>query len=101
MCLMPDFFENRDQILRKSEAKGEKELSRFMEEKEFEFQWLFKMGLLEPKEICSTAELESFEVSTLGKRYLREDKQWQIIFVRHNRQMQFVNAINTMRRSSA
>jgi hypothetical protein len=93
MCLGPDFFDAREEQLRSSEARGELELSAFLKARRISFHRVMMAGLLQMRETVSTADLDPFFPSRLGRTFLREDKNCQIIFVRKSRQAAFLLAI--------
>ena len=93
MCLGPEFFDAWEEQLRSSEARGELELAAFLKAKRIPFHRVMMAGLLQMRETISTADLDPFILSKLGRTFLREDKNCQIIFVRKARQTAFLQAI--------
>jgi len=97
MCLSSDFFDERERVLRDREAKGELELSAFLKARRIPFDRVLQAGFLAWGETMCTADLSPFVLARSGRRYLREDKDWQILFVRKSRQAAFAQAIRVIR----
>ena len=78
MCLGPDFFDAREDQLRRSEALGELELSAFLKARRIPFERVLKAGLVQVRDLISTADLSLFIPSKGARTFIREDRNHQI-----------------------
>lgn len=81
MCLSQEFFAQRQKTLQGCQKQGFQELEEFMVQNAISETQLLQAGLLEMKEIISTAELVDYRVSDKGKAYFKELKRVQLVLV--------------------
>jgi len=82
MCLTEQFFKEREKAREKYLTKGYIDLDDLFEDGRTSEDELFIVGFIQMKEEMSTAELNNWEVSEDGKRYLKEFKNPQLVLVK-------------------
>jgi len=83
MCLGPEFFDQREEAVRSREAAGEIEVEHFMRSRRLRFGLLTELGYFDDRiEAPSTADIFVYRILKTGKRFFREDRDLQLIFVR-------------------
>ena len=83
MCLGPEFFEDREALIRSREAGGDVEVERFMRTKRLRFDRLYELGYFEDcLEGPTTADVFVHRVAKAAKGFFIEDRGLQLIFVR-------------------
>ncbi len=92
-CLEVEFFVHRDEVCATHDKSGHVEIGDLARFGDLTIEDLHRAGLLVPKEIVSSAELRNYEVSPVGRQYLKELKSLSLIFVRPRRLVDLVHLI--------
>jgi len=83
MCLSPEFFDQREALVRRREAEGDLELEHFLELQGLTIDELYRLGLLEDEREClSTADLFVHQITPPGRPFMDPVEDSQLIFVR-------------------
>jgi hypothetical protein len=83
MCLGPEFFDDREALIRTREAGGDLEVERFMRAKRLRFDRLYELGYFEAcLEGPTTADLFVHRVAEAARGFFIEERDLQLIFVR-------------------
>ena len=80
MCLSTEFFKTRDKLYKAYQEKGRIELDNFMKKNSITEDDLYKSGLVEKKNICSTADLYHFQLTKQGRSFFRKSKMPTIFY---------------------
>jgi hypothetical protein len=85
MCLGPEFFDARDEMILKREAEGDIELEHFLEDRGVLVDDLYELSLLkDDRDFITTADYFVHEVTPEGRRFLKSAAN-QLIFVKRHR----------------
>lgn len=83
MCLVPEFFDEREALIRTLEVGGDVEVERFMRSKRLRFDRLYELGYFEACQDCpTTADFFVHRVAEAAKGFFTEERDLQLIFVR-------------------
>lgn len=84
MCLGPEFFDAREESIRRREALGEREVCVYMRAKRLRFDLLYELGyfVFDLERGLSTTDFFIHDLAKAARKYFREDKGLQLIFVR-------------------
>lgn len=89
MCLEADFFIERDKRLKQFQSAGYIDIEDVFTEGKLSSTDLIIAGLMEYKEIWSTAELYDWKLTPFGKKFMTE-KSYQLILVKPGKQEELV-----------
>lgn len=101
MCLGPEFFDEREEVVRLREAAGEIEVVHFMRSKRLRFGLLTELGYLDDRrETLSTADLFVYQIPKEAEEFFRETSDLQLIFVRPDQASELASRLRKKVRAS-
>jgi hypothetical protein len=83
MSLSPEFFDGREALIREREAAGDIELEHFLKRRRVSIDRLYRLGLLmDERGFVTTADLFVHQITELGRQFMDDVEDFQLIFVR-------------------
>lgn len=89
MCLLPEFFIERDKRLKKFQSEGYIDIEDLLDDGQLTLEELYDAGLIQLKQSWSTADLYKWELTQTGKKYMT-NKSYQLILIKPDKQQELL-----------
>jgi len=93
MCLDPEFFIEASKAAEKARQEGYEDLYEVLKANRFTKDDLLVAGLMEEKEILSTADLHNQRLTVKGRRFINSNRRYQLFLVHENRREKLLDKL--------
>lgn len=93
MSLTKSFFDKRGKVIDDYKTQGYISIEEFEEKYSIKTNNIFQAGFLKHRNIKSTTDLYDYHVSSKGREFMKEIKEFELILIKPNSAINLANEI--------